>query len=974
MSGGEPAALAGCRRLMAILLTGTCLTPCAAGAVDFNVNTEAGLRTAITSAASGDRIVFTGNITLTADLPIVQTNVTIVGNNNTLSGNNQFRGLLIGAFTGSTQTAVSVTVQDLTIANARAQGGSGSTGGGGGAGLGGALFVANQATLTVSNVTLSGNSAVGGSGGAAGASGGGGGMGGNGGSTVGGGGGLGVGSTGGNNATAGSAGIATGATAGGTGGTGGRRRHGRRQRGRRRRRCRFRRWWRQQPAAGLAARTASTAWRVQRRRRRLRRRRRRRQCGATVGGAGGFGGGGGANTSGGAGGFGGGGGTGGGGSAGAGGFGGGTGGSVGGGGIGGGGGAGLGGAVFVQQGGTLSIAGAFNVSGGTVTAGTAGGGVATAGSAFGTGLFLQGNGTITFSPGVGVSQTIADVITDQTGSGGTGGNAGSYNLVKSGSGTLTLSGVNTYSGTTSVTGGLLAINGSIASNVTVASGGTLGGTGTITGLVTNNGIVAPGNSIGTLNITGNYVHNSGSTYQVEVNAAGQSDRINATGTATINGGTVQVLAASGTYGPSTTYTILNATGGVTGTFSSVTSNLAFLAPSLGYDANNVFLTLILRTNAFSSAAQTPNQFAVGTILDLLGTSAPGDFGTVLNALFGLDTTQGPAAMDAISGQPHASFGTANTAMGYSFANAVGNQMNGGQHGAGQRVALAEACDTTCDMGPSRWGAWLSGLVGTGSVLGSGNNSGAFTYNYGGTAVGLDRRIDERFLVGVGLGYSSGSQWVNGFSGRGTVDAFSGSLYGSFTEGALYVSALAGYSRASNRMTRTIVIPGLAPRTAYGQTTADQFLGQVEGGYRLEVGPGSITPFARLQGSTANQAGFTEWGADSLNLTVAQQTTNSLRTVLGAELQGELGPLNLRLRLGWQHELADTARPMTASFAGAPGNAFTVYGATPQRDSAVLGFAGRYRVGEMTEFYARYDGEVGGGTDNHAFNAGLRFIW
>ena len=49
---------------------------------------------------------------------------------------------------------------------------------------------------------------------------------------------------------------------------------------------------------------------------------------------------------------------------------------------------------------------------------------------------------------------------------------------------------------------------------------------------------------------------------VEANAQGQSDRVNVSGTATINGATVQLVAAPGNYGTSTTYTILNATGGV----------------------------------------------------------------------------------------------------------------------------------------------------------------------------------------------------------------------------------------------------------------------------------------------------------------------------------------------------------------------------------------------------------------------------
>ena len=161
------------RRILRTLLSSAALAGVIAAALlaagpayatDFVVGTDAQLRSAITSAGNGDRIIFSNNITLIADLPAVQTNVTIIGNNNTLSGNNQFRGLFIGAWTPgtATQVAVTVAIQDLVIANAKARGGDGGDfGGGGGAGLGGAIFVANLANVSVSNVTLSSNSAQG---------------------------------------------------------------------------------------------------------------------------------------------------------------------------------------------------------------------------------------------------------------------------------------------------------------------------------------------------------------------------------------------------------------------------------------------------------------------------------------------------------------------------------------------------------------------------------------------------------------------------------------------------------------------------------------------------------------------------------------------------------------------------------------------------------------------------------------------
>ncbi|PRD40341.1 autotransporter outer membrane beta-barrel domain-containing protein, partial [Phyllobacterium phragmitis] len=113
------------------------------------------------------------------------------------------------------------------------------------------------------------------------------------------------------------------------------------------------------------------------------------------------------------------------------------------------------------------------------------------------------------------------------------------------------------------------------------------------------GTLAPGNSIGTLNVA-NITINAGSTYTVELNDGGfvagtNSDLLNATGTATINGGNVHVTPVNGTDDGSTytvggVYTIITAGTAVTGTFDTLTDDYAFLNFALGYDANNVFLT------------------------------------------------------------------------------------------------------------------------------------------------------------------------------------------------------------------------------------------------------------------------------------------------------------------------------------------------------------------------------------------------
>jgi fibronectin-binding autotransporter adhesin len=558
-----------------------------------------------------------------------------------------------------------------------------------------------------------------------------------------------------------------------------------------------------------------------------------------------------------------------------------------------------------------------------------------------------------------------------------GGN-GSVNVL---AGITILPATNTYTGATTINGGALFVNGSIASSsmTTVSSRAVLGGSGTVGNTIVN-GTIAPGNGpiIGTLKVNGNYTQNPGSIYQVKVGS--QSDLINITGNAAINGGTVAVQHVAGA--APKTYTIVTATGGVIGTYSDLTHNFAFVTPSLSYDPNNVFLTLQTSFGG-GGGGETRNETNVGKVLDAISGSSKDDVAKVITVLANLDSQQGLLALDAISGQPWADFGTMNTNNGMMFMNALGQQMANarGAASAGQRQALAKACEIADCDGTGPLSAWASALGGLGSVLGDGN-AATLTYNFAGAATGLDYRIDPRFLVGMGVGYTHGWEWVNSFPGQGYTDSVSVAVYGSYTQSGFYVDALAGYAYYNNQVHRQIMIPGLDQRTATGSTGANQVLGQIEGGYKFDVyapAAATITPFGRFQITSVTQNGFTESGAQSIDLNVFQQTTNSQRTTIGADLAGAIGigddrKLNLDFRLGWMHEFADTSRPLTAAFAGGLGNAFTVFAASPARNSAVLGLSAMANIAATTQVYLRYDGEIATGTDNHAINLGVRFSW
>lgn len=85
-------------------------------------------------------------------------------------------------------------------------------------------------------------------------------------------------------------------------------------------------------------------------------------------------------------------------------------------------------------------------------------------------------------------------------------------------------------------------------------------------------------------------------------------------------------------------------------------------------------------------------------------------------------------------------------------------------------------------------------------------------------------------------------------------------------------------------------------------------------------------------------------------------------------------LAMRFRLGWSHEYADVARPVTAALAGAPASPFTTFGISPVRDGVLLGLSASTAIAEATSLYLRYEGTLAGPDGSQALTAGMRMTW
>jgi len=153
--------------------------------------------------------------------------------------------------------------------------------------------------------------------------------------------------------------------------------------------------------------------------------------------------------------------------------------------------------------------------------------------------------------------------------GGTGAGDNNLALIKQGNGTLTLSGNNSYTGTTWLNGGTLVVSGSLANTtVTVANCATLAGTGRIGGNIT--------------------IQNGGHQAFVVAATSGAHATRTINGTLTLDAGHVIDLTATATPAAGN-YTLVTATGGVSGTVGTV--NLTGLTGTVSKVGNSLVLTV-----------------------------------------------------------------------------------------------------------------------------------------------------------------------------------------------------------------------------------------------------------------------------------------------------------------------------------------------------------------------------------------------
>ncbi|CAO3380512.1 autotransporter domain-containing protein [Azospirillum argentinense] len=642
------------------------------------------------------------------------------------------------------------------------------------------------------------------------------------------------------------------------------------------------------------------------------------------------------------------------------------------------------GGLSVGDGAVLDIAKSGVVAGGTLALNN--GGSATVGGVVAVPVTVARGGAMTVVEGGGVGGTLAvqggTLTVAANGavngavtvtSGGTATLAGAVMApVTVGDGAITVAATGTTGAVTLGSGAAATVDGVVAGSLTTGAGSTFGGHGVVVGPAVLSGTLSPGNSPGVLAFRSAVTLTGTSVLRAEIdgptagNGAGHHDQIRVeTASFTAGGALAPVLrgisgdatnAYTATLGQS--FTIVQADGGVSGSFATVTQPTAGLEAGTRldtlYGANTV--RLVVTPTNYAVRGGTPNQRAAGAAVDALrptaGARLEGVAAPLFSGLYGLPGSGIAGALDQLSGKLHADTLAADRTNRRLFGSAVESRLSalrGGEAassgvrlaGAGNGTRAVGETGETSGSGGGSGGVWGQPLAAY-SRTGSDGNAAGTTERIGGFLLGADHSYENGVSGGVALGYLRNRVTSRDGLGKADVDSYQATLYGSWnlrgSADSPYIEGAVGYGYANYDASRGIAF-GTLGQGASGSADGHDVSVEIAAGHRMAfAGSNSawIEPRAGLRFDRITREAFRESGG-GVALDVEAAGWTSLRSSLGMRAGTSVTVGGWRLlpnaALAWEHDFADATASTTNRLGGV---AFTADASKPGRDALVIG--------------------------------------
>ncbi|KPN04893.1 hypothetical protein AN652_21300, partial [Xanthomonas arboricola pv. pruni] len=496
--------------------------------------------------------------------------------------------------------------------------------------------------------------------------------------------------------------------------------------------------------------------------------------------------------------------------------------------------------------------------------------------------------------------------------------SGTGSLLKDGVGTLLVTANSSgFTGPITIAAGTLSVGNAanpgaaLGGPVTVGPGGTLTGSGSIGGL-TAGGTVAIGGSTGTISVGGNVALANGSTLQVTPGAGGTVTPISVGGAATLAPGSTLQLVRATDLPLFTEIPVISAAGGLTGQFTNVVSDYAFVTPNVSASATALSVSFGRNTVAMVDAVTAPNQQAAAAAVDGLPTTSP-----VYQAVVRLpdDPQAISTAFASLSGESHASTATALLDSRF-LLSGVGNHLRGDSQDA--RVG-----DTT---------VWITGRSLPNRVDGDANTASVRREDNG-IMAGAERRIGERSVVGVAVGNQDIETRSRESLDRSDIDGTHAGIYAQADWSAFAVQAAVDYADYSVDSSRRVMLPGVLEERLTSNYDAKAVTVSLEAAWNLRTGNAVYSPFVAADYTHLKTDGFDERGGIA-GLSVDSAKDEYTTSTVGVRGRWQLGAAaGVYASVGWRHAFGDRAVERSAGFVGS-GSQFSVQSVTLAKNAVV----------------------------------------
>lgn len=312
---------------------------------------------------------------------------------------------------------------------------------------------------------------------------------------------------------------------------------------------------------------------------------------------------------------------------------------------------------------------------------------------------------------------------------------------------------------------------------------------------------------------------------------------------------------------------------------------------------------------------------------------------------------------------------------------VGRMLDETRNALGMGASGDEMLEST------RLGLWVRGDLSFGEQDETELES-SFDFDAQNLTFGTDYRINDNLFAGLSMSIGqSETEFANDSADTG-IDNYALAAYGSYYRGASYIDGIISYGWFDVDTRRSIVYQdfgGSVSRVADGQTDGKEYYVSVNAGHSFSFGNLRLDPLLRFFYLDGTVDGFTETGAQGLNLAVDKQDFESMSLTASGQMSyiflPSWGVVTPYVRAEYTREFEDTAdgiryRLANNPFDTLPGEeSLQIQVDAPDTSYLVLGAGVAAQLAYGISGFVSYQALAGySGLSGEIVSVGMRWEW